>query len=47
MKKLLIIALTTLVVTACSQPKNIYFNGSEGSNSGIKYNPTSEKLSLN
>jgi len=37
MKKLLLVLAGILTLVACSQPKDIYFNGSEGSHSGLKY----------
>ncbi|WP_439258245.1 hypothetical protein [Lonepinella sp. BR2271] len=47
MKKLVLVMLTACVLVACSQPKDIYFNGAEGSHSGIKYDKSSESFGLN
>lgn len=47
MKKLLSILAVVLTLTACSQPKDIYFNGSEGSRSGLKYDQSNSTLSIN
>lgn len=47
MKKTILLLVGILAVSACSQPKNVYFNGSEGSNSGLKYEPGSKQFSLN
>lgn len=47
MKKVIFLVASILVISACSQSKNVYFNGTEGSNSGIKYESTSKEFSLN
>ncbi len=47
MKKLLFVLAAVLTVTACSQPKDIYFNGSEGSGSGLKYDQSNKTFSVN
>lgn len=47
MKKLILVMLCISAVTACSQPKDIYFNGSDGSHSGLKYDPNTKALSVN
>lgn len=47
MKKLILVAVTALFISACSQPKDIYFNGSEGSHSGLKYDKSSESFGIN
>ncbi|TCK70325.1 lipoprotein [Lonepinella koalarum] len=47
MKKLLFITLSVLVLAACSQPKDIYFNGAEGSGSGLKYNKDTSRFDVN
>lgn len=47
MKKLLFILAGVLAVAACSQPKDIYFNGSEGSHSGLKYDQSTSSFGLN
>ena len=36
MKKLLLIFIGALVISACAN-KDVYFNGSEGSHSGMKF----------
>lgn len=47
MKKIAFLLLGVLTITACSQSKNIYFNGAEGSHSGIRYSSTDKEFSLN
>lgn len=47
MKKLFLIAITATFVVACSQPKDIYFNGSDGSHSGLKYDKASGSFGVN
>ncbi|MCI5763409.1 hypothetical protein [Actinobacillus porcinus] len=47
MKKLVLIAITAAFVAACSQPKDIYFNGSDGSHSGLKYDKASGSFGVN
>ena len=47
MKKLILVAIAAAFVAACSQPKDIYFNGSEGSHSVLKYDKTSQSFGLN
>lgn len=47
MKNIMLVLMATLMFTACSQPKDIYFNGSEGSNSGIKYERETKRFSVN
>ncbi|EFX91700.1 Uncharacterised protein [Actinobacillus ureae] len=47
MEKVIFLVASILVNSACSQSKNVYFNGTEGSNSGIKYESTSKEFSLN
>ena len=47
MKKLLFILAGILAITACSQPKDIYYNGSEGSHSGLKYDKTTKTIGIN
>jgi len=44
MKKLLLLLAGILTLVACSQPKDIYFNGSEGSHSGLKIRQSHEDL---
>ncbi|AAU37733.1 MULTISPECIES: hypothetical protein [Basfia] len=46
MKKLFLVMLAATFVTACAN-KDIYFNGSEGSNSGLKYDHNTDSLSIN
>ena len=36
MKKLILIVIGALVISACAN-KDVYFNGSEGSHSGMKF----------
>lgn len=47
MKKLFFVLFGVLTITACSQPKDIYFNGAEGSRSGLKYDQNSRSFGLN
>lgn len=47
MKKIILTLITTFILSACSQSKHVYFNGSEGSNSGIKYQSTDKTFSIN
>ncbi|EFN00971.1 hypothetical protein AP460_00873 [Actinobacillus pleuropneumoniae] len=47
MKKVILLIASILAISACSQSKNVYFNGAEGSNSGIKYESTTKEFSLN
>lgn len=39
--------VATLLITACSQPKDIYFNGGENSHSGMKYDKASGSFKVN
>lgn len=39
MKKWLLVVAAALVVSACAN-KDVYFNGAEGSHSGIKFDKT-------
>lgn len=47
MKKLLLVLAGIFTVVACSQPKDIYFNGSEGSHSGWKYDRSTKTFGAN
>lgn len=47
MKKIGLFLLVILAISACSQSKTVYFNGADGSNSGIKYESTRKVFSLN
>ncbi|WP_204100952.1 hypothetical protein [Aggregatibacter aphrophilus] len=47
MKKLFLLLAGILTLTACSQPKDIYFNGSEGSHSGLKYDKATKTFGVN
>ena len=47
MKKIVLLLVSVLAITACSQSKNIYYNGAEGSHSGIRYSTTDKSFSLN
>ena len=47
MKKLILVFTAILPITACSQPKDIYFNGSEGSHSGLKFDKNTKTLGIN
>lgn len=47
MKKLLWIFAASLLISACNQPKDIYFNGSEGSHSGLKFDKSSSSFKIN
>ncbi|STO53914.1 Uncharacterised protein [Canicola haemoglobinophilus] len=47
MKKLLWTLAAALLLCACSQPKDIYFNGSEGSHSGLKFDKSSSSFKIN
>ena len=42
MKTLFFALVAVIALSACSQPKDIYFNGSEGSHSGLKYDQSSQ-----
>lgn len=47
MKKIIFLLLGVIAITACSQPKDIYFNGAEGSHSGVRYNQSDKTFGLN
>lgn len=47
MKKLMLFLASALLLCACSQPKDIYFNGGEGSHSGMKYDKASGSFKVN
>ncbi len=47
MKKTIFLLMSIFSIAACSQSKNIYFNGAEGSHSGLRYSTTDKSLSLN
>ncbi|MDG2944099.1 hypothetical protein P7L91_04705 [Bisgaard Taxon 10/6] len=47
MKKMILLVVTAAFIAACSQPKDIYINGSEGSHSGLKYNKADKSFDLN
>ena len=47
MKKLAFLLASSLLIVACSQPKDIYFNGSEGSHSGLKYDKANKSFGVN
>ncbi|SEV96391.1 hypothetical protein [[Haemophilus] ducreyi] len=47
MKRLVLLVVSMLVISACSQSKDIYFNGAKESHSGLKYEPGSKTLSVN
>lgn len=47
MKQITLLLLGILMLSACSQSKTVYFNGAEGSRSGIKYESTNKTFSLN
>lgn len=47
MKKLVLLMVIVLAISACSQSKTVYFNGAEGSHSGIKYESTNKSFSIN
>ena len=46
MKKLLLIMASVLVMSACAN-KDVYFNGSEGSHSGIKFDKDTRQWGVN
>ncbi|MDO4429868.1 MAG: hypothetical protein Q4B95_01020 [Lonepinella koalarum] len=46
MKKTILILFTTIFLTACAG-KDIYFNGAEGSHSGLKIDKHSREISIN
>lgn len=46
MKKLLLVMATLLFISACAN-KNVYFNGSEGSHSGMKFDKDSRHWGIN
>ncbi len=47
MKKMILLVVAAAFIAACSQPKDIYINGSEGSHSGLKYNKADKSFDLN
>ncbi|WP_314282615.1 membrane lipoprotein lipid attachment site-containing protein [Haemophilus sputorum] len=47
MKKIILLLVSVLAISACSQSKNVYFNGAEGSHSGIRYSSTDKSISIN
>ncbi|WP_165820466.1 hypothetical protein [Haemophilus parahaemolyticus] len=47
MKKNIFLLMSVFSIAACSQSKNIYFNGAEGSHSGLRYSTTDKSFSLN
>lgn len=47
MKTLFFVLISVLALAACSQSKDIYFNGSEGSHSGLKYDADSKTFGVN
>ena len=46
MKKLLLIVIGALVISACAN-KDVYFNGSEGSHSGMKFDKDTRHWGVN
>ncbi|PRJ57377.1 hypothetical protein [Haemophilus influenzae] len=46
MKKWLFIIAGVLIISACAN-KNVYFNGAEGSYSGVKFDKDSRQWGLN
>ena len=46
MKKWLLIIAGALIISACAN-KNVYFNGTEGSHSGVKFDKDSRQWGLN
>lgn len=46
MKKLLFVLAAALVISACAN-KDIYFNGAEGSHSGMKFDKDSRQWGMN
>ena len=46
MKKWLLVVAAALVVSACAN-KDVYFNGAEGSHSGVKLDKDSRQWGLN
>ncbi|EIJ71396.1 MULTISPECIES: hypothetical protein [Pasteurellaceae] len=46
MKAFILVILAATLMTACAN-KDIYFNGSEGSHSGLKYDHHTDKVSVN
>lgn len=46
MKKLLLVVAAALVISACAN-KDIYFNGSEGSHSGMKLDKDTHRWGVN
>lgn len=47
MKKTIFLLMSIFSIAACSQSKNIYLNGAEGSHSGLRYSTTDKSFSLN
>ena len=46
MKKWLFIIAGALIITACAN-KDVYFNGAEGSHSGVKFDKDARQWGLN
>ena len=46
MKKWLLIIAGALIISACAN-KDVYFNGAEGSHSGVKFDKDSRQWGLN
>ena len=46
MKKLLLIMVSVVVISACAK-KDVYFNGSEGSHSGMKFDKDTRHWGVN
>ena len=46
MKKLILIVIGALVISACAN-KDVYFNGSEGSHSGMKFDKDTRHWGVN
>lgn len=46
MKKLILIVIGALVISACAN-KDVYFNGSEGSHSGMKFDKDTRNWGVN
>ncbi len=47
MKKFIFVTLLATLLSACTQGKDIYFNGSEGSHSGLKLDKETRTWGLN
>ncbi|MDU8923946.1 hypothetical protein RYD26_03300 [Pasteurellaceae bacterium LIM206] len=47
MKRVVMLVMSVFMLAACTQGKDIYFNGSEGSHSGMKYGHDTHRWGIN